>query len=71
MLISKSEFQAAIEKRVLSEGITYLDAIVQLSEEYGIDIQHAAKLTTGSVKAHVEREARDRGLLSRQNKLDI
>lgn len=49
---------------VMKDDLTYLEAIIAICDETGIDPQDMAKLVAGSLKSKIEVEARRNNILA-------
>ncbi len=57
--MNSEDFIMAIEGMVSSKGVSYMDAILLYCEENELEIELAAKLVTGSLKAKLKSEAEE------------
>lgn len=66
-------FSLNIETLVVDKRVSYMDAILLYCERTGLEIELAAKLTSGALKAKLKMEAEDLNFLpkSNTNKLPI
>jgi hypothetical protein len=64
-ILTKKNFSKLIEKMVMEKRMAYIDAILTLCNERGIDPTDASKLLTNMMRDRVEAEA------VRENKLKI
>ncbi len=64
-LLTKEKFSLMIEEKV-EKGLTYIDAIVILTQENGIDSDKIKKLITNSIKIKIEEEAIELNYIKRQ-----
>jgi hypothetical protein len=62
-IISKEEFCKKIETRVSSKKISYLDAIIDIQEEYGLDYSLVAKFLSQPLIEKLEKEGRELNLI--------
>lgn len=53
----RKKFSLMVEQRALAPGIGYMDAIIELSTEFNIELEDLAPLITPSLKHKVEAEA--------------
>jgi hypothetical protein len=75
-LMTKDEvltFSLNIENMVKKKGISYMDAIILHCEQTGLEVELAAKLISGALKAKIKVEAEDLNFLpkSTTNKLPV
>ena len=56
-IVTKKRFSTAVEKLVANTDISYLDAILLIIEENGIDMGNISNLLTDSLKSKLEVEA--------------
>ena len=64
-ILTKAELIARTEILVHEEGMQYVEAIVYICEELGVEPEDIAKLITGSLKDKLESEAQRNFLLPR------
>jgi hypothetical protein len=62
-----NNFSLAIEEIVYMKDIPYIDAVVEYCEETGFEIETAAKLVSGVLKAKIQMEAEDLHYLVKSN----
>ena len=63
--ITKEEFCKKIENSVLKRKMTYLDAIIELQEECGLDYSLIAKLLSQPLIEKLETEGKNLNLLKK------
>lgn len=68
---SPSQFNAKVIETVKENGIGFMDAILMICENEGMEVEVAAKLCDRYVKEKIENEARDLNFLPRTSKLPI
>ena len=62
-----NNFSLAIEELVYMKDIPYIDAVVEYCEQTGFEIETAAKLVSGVLKAKIQMEAEDLHFLEKSN----
>lgn len=62
-----NNFSLAIEELVYMKDIPYIDAVVEYCEQTGFEIETAAKLVSGVLKAKIQMEAEDLHFLAKSN----
>ena len=62
-----NRFSMAIEEMVYMKDIPYIDAICMYCEENGFEVEVAAKLVSGVLKAKVQIEAEELHYLKKSN----
>jgi hypothetical protein len=63
--ITKEEFSKKVENRVANKKTTYLETIIDLQEEYGLDYSLIAKLLSQPLIEKLECEGRNINLIKR------
>ena len=63
-IMNVSKFSKIIEEVVIDKRIPYMDAIVWYCEKNDMEVEVAAKLLNGIIKAKIEAEAIDLNFLS-------
>ena len=63
-ILNVSKFSKIIEEVVIDKRIPYMDAIVWYCEKNEMEVEVAAKLLNGIIKAKIEAEAIDLNFLS-------
>lgn len=71
-ILKTEEFYKSIEEYV-KMGLPHLDAVVQCSEEYGIEIETAAELIKKNprIKSAIQIEGEESNLLSKTSRLPV
>jgi len=64
-LISKESFSKKIEKYVEQYNSTYMDAVIILCENYGIDYNNVSKILNRPILEHIREEGKEQNLLPR------
>jgi len=62
-LISKESFSKKIEKYVEQYNSTYMDAVIILCENYGIDYNNVSKILNRPILEHIREEGKEQNLL--------
>ena len=62
-----NNFSLAIEELVYMKDIPYIDAVVEYCEQTGFEIETAAKLVSGVLKAKIQMEAEELHFLEKSN----
>ena len=65
--ITKEEFSKKVENRVANKKTTYLETIIDLQEEYGLDYSLIAKLLSQPLLEKLEIEGRKINLIKKSN----
>lgn len=60
-------FSLAIETIAKKKQISYMDSIIEYCNDTGLEIELAAKLISGSLKAKIKMEAEDLHFLPKSN----
>lgn len=68
-LLTKSSFTQLVEGLVLNERMTYIEAILHICEDRGLDPSDVGKLVTPAIKAKLEAEGMAANLLPKSNSL--
>jgi len=63
--ITKEEFSKKVENRVANKKTTYLETIIDLQEEYGLDYSLIAKLLSQPLIEKLESEGRRINLIKK------
>jgi hypothetical protein len=63
--ITKEEFSKKVESRVANRKTTYLETIIDLQEEYGLDYSLIAKLLSQPLIEKLESEGRNINLIKK------
>jgi hypothetical protein len=70
-ILTKQTFTQLVEKYVHEQGLTYMEAILQICEERGIDPLDVGKMIVPAIKSKVEAEAMNKNLLPKSNTLSF
>ena len=62
---SKEKFSTRVLERVKSTNLSFMDCVLELAEEMGIDASAAGKLLTRPLVEKIEQEAKNLHLLKR------
>lgn len=68
-IVTKKRFSEAVEKLVRSKHMSFIDAIVHVCEQNGIEPQQGSKLLSESILQKVEAEAMKLNLIPKGNEL--
>ena len=70
MITNEEDYTVSIPKRieelVIDEEISYMDAVIQTSDEMGVEPGFAAKYLTKPIVERIQSEAEDKNLLPKQ-----
>ena len=73
MITNEEDYTVSIPKRieelVIDEEISYMDAVIQTSDEMGVEPGFAAKYLTKPIVERIQSEAEDKNLLPKTAKL--
>ncbi len=69
--LTKKSFSAMVESFVYRNKQSYMDAIVHLCEENGLELEDVKKYLSPTIVEHLEAEARQLHFLPQQNTLDV
>lgn len=69
-ILTKQSLAVIIEKLVIDEGMSYMEAVLQYCDEKQIDPLDIGKLISPVIKSKIEAEAMTRNLLPKTNSLD-
>jgi hypothetical protein len=67
--LTKSEFSKLVEKNVLKKKMTYMDAVIMVCDDHGIDPQDVRKFVSNPIQDKIEGEAMRMNLIPRTNEL--
>lgn len=67
--MNRSTFTKLVETAVLKKKLSYIDAVIHICDEQGIDPQDSKKFVSPVIKDKLEAEAMSLNLLPRQNTL--
>jgi len=70
-ILTKQSLAAIIEKFVVDEKMTYMEAVLHYCEEKQIDPLDIGKLISPVIKSKIEAEAMTRNLLPKSNSLNL
>jgi len=65
---AKEKFSNKVMSRVISTNLSFMDCVLELSEEMGIDPISAGKLLTNPIIEKIEQEAKDLNFIKQKNK---
>lgn len=66
-VITKQEFALKVERLVRSDGLSYIEAIIQICSDIDVDPEDIAKMVVGPLKDKLEVESMERNVLPRSN----
>ena len=69
-LLTKATFTQLVETAVAKESMTYIEAVLHICEERGLDPGDVSKLVTPPIKAKLEAEGMAANLLPKYSSLD-
>ena len=69
--LTKVKFAKLIEETVASQSSSYIDAIIDVCDKHGVEIEEVRKFITPIIKDKLEAEAMALNYLPRQNTLPI
>ena len=64
-VITIDELRMKVEKYVQTDGMSYVEAIIDICEEMEINLQDIAKIIKGPLKDKLEAEAMERNIIKR------
>lgn len=67
--LTKSEFTKLVEKNVLDRRLSYMESVLMICEDHGIDPEDVKKFISGPIKDKIEGEAMKLNLIPRSNEL--
>jgi hypothetical protein len=67
--ITKQELTIRAERLVRSDGLSYLEAILQICADLDLEPEDIAKMVTGPLKDKLEAEAQRNNILPKPNSL--
>lgn len=67
--LTKPKFSKLVEETVLTKRLSYMDAIIWLSEEHSIELEDIRKFISPIIRDKLEAEARKLNFLPRTNEL--
>lgn len=63
--ITKEDFCKKVENIVIEKRYSYLDAVLKMQEDYGLDYSLIAKFLSQPLKEKLEQEGRDLNLIKK------
>ena len=69
--LTKSQFAKMIESTVTANKMTYMDAVIDLCDRYGVELEEVRKFISPVIKSKLEAEAMRLNFLPRGNELPI
>ena len=67
--LTKSEFSKLVEKNVLDKKMSYMEAVLMVCEDHGIDPEEVRKFVSAPIQEKIEGEAMRLNLIPRSNEL--
>ena len=67
--LTKAEFSKLVEKNVRDKKMTYMDAVIMVCDDHGIDPQDVRKFVSNPIQEKIEGEAMRMNLIPRTNEL--
>ena len=67
--LTKSEFSKIVEKNVLDKRMSYMEAVLMVCEDHGIDPEDVRKFVSAPIQEKIEGEAMRLNLIPRSNEL--
>ena len=67
--LTKSEFSKLVEKTVLEHKLGYMDAVLMVCDDHGIDPEDVRKFVSAPIQEKIEGEAMRLNLIPRTNEL--
>lgn len=67
--LTKSEFSKLVEKTVLENKLGYMDAVLMVCDDHGIDPEDVRKFVSAPIQEKIEGEAMRLNLIPRTNEL--
>lgn len=64
-IITREEFCKKVETSAASGKLTYLESVIKLQEDYGLDYSLVAKYLSQPIKEKLEKEGMDLNLLKK------
>ena len=65
-IMTPTKFRQMLEERVLSDNISYMDAIVDICEKRGLEIESVPKLVSMKTKKILSNEATNLNMLKKR-----
>jgi len=69
--LTKAEFSKLVEKNVLDKKMSYMDAVLVVCEDHGIDPEDVRKFISAPIQEKIEGEAMRLNLIPRGNELSF
>lgn len=67
--LTKMEFSKLVEKNVLDKKMSYMESVLMVCEDHGIDPEDVRKFVSGPIQEKIEGEAMRLNLIPRSNEL--
>jgi hypothetical protein len=71
MFLDQTKFQLQIEEIVVTNRLSYLDAVVYYCQKNELEPEEVTKLITSNLKDKIKVNAMDEGLIKREARLPI
>jgi hypothetical protein len=68
-MINPTQISTLIERMVSTRNMTYMDAVLELCEDEGVDVHLISKHLSKPIIENIEKEARDVNLLPKKKSL--
>ena len=69
IFVTKADFSKEVIELVEERGLTYIETVVHMCEERGIEPEDAGRYLTPLVKSRIEDEAQKLNILPKEDKL--
>lgn len=69
--LTKSKFTKMVEKEVISNKMSYMEAVISICDDNNIDLEDVRKFITSSIKDKIEAEAMKLNFLPQPNMLPV
>ena len=69
VVLTTEQLSSRVERLVSRDHMTYLESIIHVCDDTGIDAEDMAKIVTGSLREKLEAEAQRNNILPRTNSL--
>jgi len=69
--LTKSKFTKMVEKEVISNKMSYMEAVISICDDNNIDLEDVRKFITSSIKDKIEAEAMRLNFLPQSNMLPV
>ena len=65
-IMTPAKFRSLVEKKVADDGISYIDAIVDVCQKTGFEIESVPKMLTNKTKKILRNEATNMNMLKKK-----